>query len=56
MEKKGRELDAKGVRFDTTKCQDDKKGKNRLCVEIDPAAPPFTSSDGSRQFRVPKGF
>ena len=56
MEKKGRELDAKGVRFDTTKCQDDKKGKNRLCVEIDATAPPFTSSDGSRQFRVPKGF
>lgn len=56
MEKKGHELDAKGVRFETTKCQEDKKGKNRLCVEIDKEAPPFQSPDRTREYRVPKGF
>ena len=55
MEKKGRELDAKGVRFETSTCLDDKQ-KKRLCVEIDPKSPNFSSSDGSRQFRTPKGF
>ncbi len=55
MEKKGRELDAKGVRFETTKCQEEKGGKPRLCVEIDPKAPNFSGADG-RQYRVPKGF
>jgi outer membrane murein-binding lipoprotein Lpp len=54
MEKKGRELDAKGVRFLTTKCPDD-EGRNRLCVEIEPK-PEFSMDNGKRQFRVPKGF
>jgi hypothetical protein len=56
MEKKGRELDAKGVRFETTRCQEEKGGKTRLCVEIDPKAPDYSVDDGRRQFRVPKGF
>ena len=56
MEKKGRELDAKGVRFETTRCQEEKGGKTRLCVEIDASAPNYASADGSRQYRVPKGF
>ena len=56
MEKKGHELDAKGVRFETTRCQEEKGGKTRLCVEIDPKAPNYSSADGSRQYRVPKGF
>jgi len=56
MEKKGRELDAKGVRFETTRCQEEKGGKTRLCVEIDPSAPNYSAAEGSRQFRVPKGF
>jgi hypothetical protein len=55
MEKKGSELDAKGVRFETTRCQEDNH-KIRLCVEIDPKAPDFSSSDGSRKYRVPIGF
>jgi hypothetical protein len=38
MEKKGRELDAKGVRFETTRCQE-RGGKTQLCVEIDATAP-----------------
>jgi len=56
MEKKGRELDAKGVRFETTRCQEEKGGKTRLCVEIDPQAPNYSSDDGRRQYRVPRGF
>ncbi len=55
MEKKGRELDAKGVRFLTDTCKDE-HGKKRVCVEIDREAGPFTSADKSREFRVPKGF
>ena len=54
MEKKERELDAKGVRFLTSTCQD--KGKKRLCIEVDPGGPGFASEDGKREFRVPKGF
>jgi len=57
LEKKSRDLDAKGVRFETTQCLVDKAGKTtRLCVEIDPAAPNYMADDGRRQFRVPKGF
>lgn len=54
MEKKGRELDAKGVRFQTTQCLDN-EGRKRLCVEIE-AQPEFSSDGGKRLFRVPKGF
>lgn len=56
MEKKGHELDAKGVRFETTRCQEEKGGRTRLCVEIDPKAPDYSSEEGRRQYRVPKGF
>lgn len=55
MENKGRELDAKGVRFSTDTCKDE-HSKKRLCVEIDKDAGSFTSADKSREFRVPKGF
>ena len=55
MEKKGRELDAKGVRFPTTQCLDN-DGRKRLCVEIEPGAPGFSQDSDKRQFRVPKGF
>lgn len=55
MEEKGRALDAKGVRFPTDKCQD-QNGKNHLCFEIDAKAADFSSPDGSRHYRVPKGF
>ena len=55
MEKKGRELDAKGVRFQTRQCQDT-DGRKRLCVEIEPDSLSFSQDDGKRQFRVPKGF
>ncbi len=55
MEKKGRELDAKGVRFQTTQCQDN-DGRKRLCVEIEPGAPLFSQDSDKKQFRVPKGF
>jgi hypothetical protein len=55
MEKKGRELDAKGVRFQTSTCLDT-DGRKRLCVEIEPAAPAFSQDGDKRQFRVPKGF
>jgi hypothetical protein len=55
MEKKGRELDAKGVRFLTSTCQDN-DGRKRLCVEIEPDSLSFSQDDGKRQFRVPKGF
>lgn len=55
MEQKGRALDAKGVRFPTDKCQD-QSGKSHLCFEIDAKAADFSSPDGSRHYRVPKGF
>jgi hypothetical protein len=55
MEKKGQDLDAKGVRFQTTQCLD-ADGRKRLCVEIEPGAPPFSQDGDKRQFRVPKGF
>jgi len=55
MEKKGRDLDAKGVRFQTTQCLDN-DGRKRLCVEIEPGAPAFSQDGDKRQFRVPKGF
>jgi outer membrane murein-binding lipoprotein Lpp len=55
MEKKGRELDAKGVRFQTSTCQDN-DGRKRLCVEIEPGAPLFSQDGDKKQFRVPKGF
>lgn len=55
MEEKGRALHAKGVRFPTDKCQD-QKGKNHLCFEIDVKAADFSSPDSSRHYRVPKGF
>jgi uncharacterized coiled-coil protein SlyX len=54
MEKKGRELDAKGVRFQTSTCLDN-DGRKRLCVEIEPQ-PEFSMDGGKKQFRVPKGF
>jgi len=53
MEKRGRELDAKGVRFETTRCQEEKGGKTRLCAEIDRKAPEYSADEGRRQFRVP---
>ncbi len=55
MEKKGRELDVKGVRFLTTQCLDN-EGRKRLCVEIEPGAPAFSQDGDKKQFRVPKGF
>ncbi len=55
MEKKGRDLDAKGVRFQTSTCQDN-DGRKRLCVEIEPGAPLFSQDGDKKQFRVPKGF
>ncbi len=55
MAKKGRDLDAKGVRFQTTQCQDN-DGRKRLCVEIEPGAPLFSQDGDKKQFRVPKGF
>ena len=55
MEKKGRDLDAKGVRFQTSTCQDN-DGRKRLCVEIEPGAPAFSQDGDKKQFRVPKGF
>jgi len=55
MEKKGRDLDAKGVRFQTTQCLDN-DGRKRLCVEIEPGAPAFSQDGDKKQFRVPKGF
>jgi len=55
MEEKGRALDAKGVRFPTDKCRD-QNGKLRLCVEIDPTTGDISSADGSRHYRIPKGF
>lgn len=55
MEDKGRALDAKGVRFSTDKCRD-QNGKLRLCVEIDPTTGDISSTDGSRHYRIPKGF
>jgi outer membrane murein-binding lipoprotein Lpp len=55
MEKKGRDLDAKGVRFLTSTCQDN-DGRKRLCVEIEPGAPAFSQDGDKKQFRVPKGF
>jgi Tfp pilus assembly protein PilN len=55
MEKKGRDLDAKGVRFQTTQCQDN-DGRKRLCVEIESGAPLFSQDGDKKQFRVPKGF
>jgi hypothetical protein len=55
MEKQGRALDAKGVRFQTTQCLDN-DGRKRLCVEIEPGAPPFSQDGDKKQFRVPKGF
>lgn len=55
MEKKGRELDAKGVRFPTDTCRD-QNGKLRLCVEIDPTTGDILSPDGRRHYRIPKGF
>jgi hypothetical protein len=54
MEKKARDLDAKGVRFETRTCQDG-GGRSRLCVEIEPQ-PEFSLDSGKRQFRAPKGF
>ena len=54
MEKKARDLDARGVRFETRTCQDG-DGRSRLCVEIEPQ-PEFSLDGGKRQFRVPKGF
>jgi hypothetical protein len=55
LEKKSRELDARGVRFKTEMCKDGVR--KRLCVEIEPGAPSFAPSDGGkREFRVPKGF
>ena len=48
-EKRGRELDARDMRFETSTCLADNQ-KKRLCVEIDPKSPNFTSSDGGRQF------
>ncbi|MCI4680383.1 hypothetical protein K9U33_17270 [Rhodoblastus acidophilus] len=55
MEEKGRALDAKGVRFPTDTCRD-QKGKTHLCVEIDAQAVEFTSADDRRHYRIPKGF
>ena len=55
MEKKGRDLDAKGVRFQTSTCLDN-DGRKRLCVEIEPGAPLFSQDGDKKQFRVPKGF
>ncbi|MDR3451136.1 MAG: hypothetical protein P4M15_15560 [Alphaproteobacteria bacterium] len=55
MEKKGRDLDAKGVRFQTSTCLDN-DGRKRLCVEIEPGSPLFSQDGDKRQFRVPKGF
>ena len=55
MEKKGRDLDAKGVRFQASTCLDN-DGRKRLCVEIEPSAPAFSQDGEKRQFRVPKGF
>lgn len=52
MEKKGVELDAKGVRFETTRCGPP-NGKTRLCVAIDPNAPAY-GADG--RYRVPMGY
>jgi hypothetical protein len=54
MEKKARDLDARGVRFETRTCQDG-DGRSRLCVEIEPQ-PEFSLDGGKRQFRAPKGF
>jgi hypothetical protein len=55
MEEKGRALDAKGVRFPTDTCRD-QKGKTHLCVEIDAQAVDFKSADDRRHYRIPKGF
>ena len=55
MEAKSRDLDAKGVRFDITRCGD-RKGKTRLCVAIDASAPEYKTPDGSKVYRVPQGF
>lgn len=52
MEKKGVELDAKGVRFQTERCGPP-NGKTRLCVAIDPNAPAY-GADG--RYRVPMGY
>jgi hypothetical protein len=55
MEQKGRDLDAKGVRFQTAQCLDNDKRK-RLCVEIEPGTSSFYLDGGRQQFFVPKGF
>ncbi|MCI4680625.1 hypothetical protein K9U39_20650 [Rhodoblastus acidophilus] len=55
MEKKGRDLDARGVRFETTQCLDSDK-RRRLCVEIEPGTSSFYLDGGKKQFFVPKGF
>lgn len=52
MEKKGVELDAKGVRFETTRCGPP-NGKTRLCVAIDLTAAAY-GADG--RYRVPMGY
>lgn len=55
LKEKVAELDAKGVRFQTTTCGGDGKTKGRLCVEIDPGAPAYSAQNG-KQYRVPLGF
>lgn len=54
MEQKGTALDLKGVRFQTGQCEIGGPKRFRMCVAIDPGAPPFTL-DG-KQYRVPLGF
>lgn len=54
MEKKGAELDAKGVRFQTSQCGAEGKSKGRLCVAIDPAGGEYVSPSGVK-YRVPLG-
>lgn len=57
MEKKAEELDAKGVRFMTTQCSDEKaKKKMRLCIETDPSDPFYDNKDKTRKYAIPKGF
>lgn len=55
MEKKGAELDAKGVRFQTSQCGAEGKSKGRLCVAIDPAGGEYVSPSGVK-YRVPLGY
>ena len=52
-EKRAKELDSKGVRFNTIECLDD-QGKKRLCVEVDEKRGRFAS--GEHTFYVVKGF